>query len=92
MNLKEKVQKKEIQLKPRTKSMKESSFQFDDLSTLHVQNVIWATGFYKDYSWIEVASLFDENGNIKHRRGVMEHDGLYFLGLPCSIIEVQLFY
>ncbi|MBS4196233.1 flavin-containing monooxygenase [Lederbergia citri] len=80
--LKERIKNNEVQLKTRTKSIKENVIQFEDLSTLKVQNVIWATGFNKDYSWIDIPNLFDGNGNIKHNRGITENTGLYFLGLP----------
>ncbi|MBW8350047.1 NAD(P)/FAD-dependent oxidoreductase [Bacillus sp. IITD106] len=80
--LKEKIKNYEVQLKTRTKSIKENVIQFEDLSTLKVKNVIWATGFNKDYSWIEIHNLFDGNGNIRHTRGITDYAGLYFLGLP----------
>ncbi|MCJ8009336.1 flavin-containing monooxygenase [Lederbergia wuyishanensis] len=80
--LKEKIKNKKVHLKARTKSGRKNVIEFEDLSTLRVQNVIWATGFKKDYSWIDIPILFDGNGNIKHTKGVTESDGLYFLGLP----------
>jgi putative flavoprotein involved in K+ transport len=42
--------------------------------------VIWATGYRPDYSWIELP-VFDEDGRLRHRRGVTDLPGLYFLGL-----------
>ena len=45
-----------------------------------VDAVIWATGFRNDYSWIK-APIFDEQGRPRHRRGVTEVPGLYFIGL-----------
>jgi putative flavoprotein involved in K+ transport len=42
--------------------------------------VIWATGYRSDYSWLDVPVL-DEHGRPRHRRGVTEVPGLYFLGL-----------
>ena len=42
--------------------------------------VIWATGYRPDYSWIDLPIL-DSNGRLRHRRGVTDVPGLYFLGL-----------
>jgi putative flavoprotein involved in K+ transport len=52
------------------------------MSSISVQNVIWATGFIEDYSWIDIPNLLDQNGKVKHKRGVTAIRGLYFLGLP----------
>ena len=43
--------------------------------------VIWATGYRPDYCWIELP-IFDPDGRLRHRRGVTDVPGLYFLGLP----------
>jgi putative flavoprotein involved in K+ transport len=48
---------------------------------LDVANVIWCTGFRKDFSWIHLP-VFDEAGEPKHVRGVVAKEpGLYFVGL-----------
>ena len=54
--------------------------RFADGSELEVDAVIWATGYRPDYSWID-APVFDEDGRLRHRRGVTDVPGLYFLGL-----------
>ena len=54
--------------------------RFEDGSELEVDAVIWATGYRADYSWIKLP-IFDENGRLRHRRGVTDVPGLYFLGL-----------
>ena len=55
--------------------------RFADGSTLSPAAVIWATGFALDHSFVQ-APVFDEDGQVVHRRGVTEVPGLYFLGLP----------
>lgn len=46
-----------------------------------VTNVVWATGFYPHYPWIDL-DVFDESGEPRHTRGVVEEaPGLYFVGL-----------
>jgi putative flavoprotein involved in K+ transport len=43
--------------------------------------VVWATGFARDYSWIDVPGVVD-NGQVVHHRGITEVPGLSFIGLP----------
>jgi putative flavoprotein involved in K+ transport len=54
--------------------------RFEGGSELEVDAVIWATGYRPDYSWIKLP-VFDETGRVRHRRGVTDVPGLYFLGL-----------
>jgi putative flavoprotein involved in K+ transport len=51
-----------------------------DLAAAGVRSVIWATGFRRDYSWIE-APVFDRAGEPVQRRGVTAAAGLMFVGL-----------
>lgn len=43
--------------------------------------VIWCIGFDADWSWVNV-DVFDERGQPRHRRGITDSPGLFFLGLP----------
>lgn len=52
-----------------------------NLAQAGIGTVLWATGYDRDYAWIEL-DAFDENGRPKHQRGVSVEPGLYFLGLP----------
>ncbi|HKQ62013.1 MAG TPA: NAD(P)-binding domain-containing protein [Candidatus Polarisedimenticolaceae bacterium] len=52
-----------------------------DLATSGIMSVVWATGFRRDFGWIE-APVLDDRGEPIHRRGVTGCEGLYFLGLP----------
>lgn len=53
----------------------------DDGRRLEVGNVIWATGYVADYSWINLP-VFGDYGLPRHQRGVVESQpGLYFMGL-----------
>jgi putative flavoprotein involved in K+ transport len=48
---------------------------------LDVTNVIWATGYRHDLSWIDLP-IFGEDGELVHERGVATgQPGLYFVGL-----------
>jgi putative flavoprotein involved in K+ transport len=51
-----------------------------DLSHAGISTVIWATGYRPDFRWIDLPTL-DDMGFPRHRRGVSDVPGLYFLGL-----------
>jgi putative flavoprotein involved in K+ transport len=44
-------------------------------------NIIWATGFANDFSWIDIQGATEDQNPI-HTRGVSPVSGLYFIGLP----------
>lgn len=52
-----------------------------DLAKEGITNIIWATGFKQDYSWLEVPT-FDDAGKPVHQRGITKQPGIYFVGLP----------
>lgn len=45
-----------------------------------MSTVIWATGYDRDFGWID-ARILDELGYPRNVRGVADVPGLYFLGL-----------
>jgi putative flavoprotein involved in K+ transport len=51
-----------------------------DLAAEGIRTVVWATGFRRDYGWLQVPVL-DAEGEIIHRGGVTPAPGLYALGL-----------
>ncbi|MGH3114457.1 MAG: NAD(P)-binding domain-containing protein, partial [Gaiellaceae bacterium] len=69
-----------VDLKPRAVEALGRTVGFADGTELEVDAVIWATGYRPDYSWIDLPVL-DADGRARHRRGVTEVPGLYFLGL-----------
>jgi putative flavoprotein involved in K+ transport len=54
---------------------------FDDGSEQDIDAIVWATGYRPDFSWIDVPGVKDEQGRIRHQRGVTPSPGLYTLGL-----------
>jgi putative flavoprotein involved in K+ transport len=70
-----------VNMKPRAVGVSGRTVSFTDESTLDVDAVIWATGYRFDHSWIELP-VADDDGTLRHRRGVTDVRGLYFLGLP----------
>jgi putative flavoprotein involved in K+ transport len=69
-----------VELRPRATAASGRTVIFEDGSELEVGAVIWATGYRPDYSWIDL-QIFDEGGRLRHRRGITDVPGLYFLGL-----------
>jgi putative flavoprotein involved in K+ transport len=69
-----------VELVPRAVAAPGRTLRFEDGSEVEVDAVIWATGYRPDYSWIELP-VFDADGRTRHRRGVTEVPGFYFLGL-----------
>jgi putative flavoprotein involved in K+ transport len=69
-----------VELKPRLADADGRRARFEDGTELEADAVIWATGYRPDYSWIELA-IADEDRRLRHRRGVTDIPGLYFLGL-----------
>jgi putative flavoprotein involved in K+ transport len=69
-----------IEVKPRLVDAADRTVTFADGSTLEPDAVIWATGYRPDHPWVQMP-VFDEAGGIRHRRGVTDVGGLYFLGL-----------
>jgi len=69
-----------VELKPRADDASGRTVRFEDGSELEVDAVIWATGYRPDHSWIELPIL-DSKGRLRHRRGVTDVPGLFFLGL-----------
>ena len=52
-----------------------------DGRTLDVKNVIWCTGYRRDFPWIDLP-IFNQNGEPIHEAGIVEKiPGMYFVGL-----------
>lgn len=69
-----------VELKPRADDASGRTVRFEGGSELEVDAVIWATGYRPDHSWIDLPIL-DSKGRLRHRRGVTDVPGLFFLGL-----------
>jgi putative flavoprotein involved in K+ transport len=69
-----------VQLHPRTVDVEARRVSFENGGAIHVDAVVWATGYRSDYSWIDVP-VFDERGAPRHQRGLTDLSGLYFLGM-----------
>jgi putative flavoprotein involved in K+ transport len=69
-----------VVVRPRAVAAEGRTIRFADASELEVDAVIWATGYRPDHSWIDLP-INGNNGRLRHRRGVSDVPGLYFLGL-----------
>jgi putative flavoprotein involved in K+ transport len=71
-----------IQRVPRVMGVSHGQPILEDERALNVTNVIWSTGFVREYSWIKLP-IFDTKGDPIHHRGIVQVEpGLYFVGLP----------
>ena len=59
-----------------------ANVQFKNGTSITVDNILWATGFMPDYSWVDVDGATDTKGLPMHKAGVSPIEGLYWLGLP----------
>jgi putative flavoprotein involved in K+ transport len=75
-----KAKRRGITLKPRALDASGRAVRFADGTSVEADAIIWATGFESDYSWIQLP-IADQQGLPRHRRGVTDQPGLYFLGL-----------
>lgn len=69
-----------VKVRPRVVGASGGAVTFADGSELDVDAVIWATGYRSEHGWINLP-VFDQNGDVLHRRGVTGVPGLFFLGL-----------
>jgi len=69
-----------VRIRPRATTATGRSVTFADGDATDVDAVVWATGFTTDHSWINVPSATDEQGRIRHTRGVTPAPGLYMIG------------
>lgn len=80
--LKKLLKKGKVVMKPRSTAIKDSTVKFADGTSLNVQNIIWATGFKMDFSWIHIEGFADKQNKPLHQKGVSVIKNLFFLGLP----------
>lgn len=65
----------------RTLSADEKEIIFKDCKISTIKNIVWATGFRPNFSWIEGEELC-KHGYPNHFRGISNTQGLYYIGLP----------
>ncbi len=58
----------------------ESPVLIMDFEKSGIKSMVWATGYYPDYSWLDLPVL-DRKGKIRHEGGVVDSPGMYLLGM-----------
>lgn len=81
LELKKLIQEKKVIIKKRTVDLQDQQAIFKDGSQIKVDNIIWATGYKPDYSWLHVDGVIDKGNQPIHHRGESPVKGIYFLGL-----------
>jgi len=72
-----------ISVYPRAIDAEGDQIFFSDGRSIHVQNVIFSTGFrHQFFQWIKIEQIFTRDGELIHHRGITPSNGLYFVGLP----------
>ena len=75
-----KAKRQGITLKPRALEASGRVVRFADGTSVEADAIIWATG-YRVRLLLDPTPIVDEQGRLRHRRGVTDQPGLYFLGL-----------
>ncbi|PQJ32514.1 potassium transporter Trk [Nonlabens arenilitoris] len=65
----------------RTRDASDHKIFFEKKKVSTIKNIIWATGYRPNFSWIEGLEL-DADNYPKNYRGISNIKGLYFMGLP----------
>ena len=65
----------------KTKNAKGEIIITENRKIEELKNIVWATGYRPNFSWIEGLEL-TKDGYPKHNRGISNIEGLYFIGLP----------
>ncbi len=71
-----------VTVRPRVTEADGTTVTFADATSTTPATIVWATGYRRDYKFIDVTGVTDSTGEPVHRRGVSPVPGLYFLGLP----------
>ena len=66
---------------PRVTGIRDGTPLLADGRVVDAATVVWCTGLRPDHSWIQLP-VIDDDGRIRHVRGVTKQPGLYVLGLP----------
>ncbi|PAD73972.1 flavin-containing monooxygenase [Paenibacillus campinasensis] len=80
--LKQAMKYGKVKLHGKTVGGSESGVRFEDDSELQVRNIVWATGFASDYGWLQMKGALNDEGGVRHSRGISPVPGLYYVGLP----------
>ncbi len=80
-DVKEILSRKNVISGGRTKDALNEEIIFEHKKVSTIKNIVWATGYRPNFTWIEGLEL-DGDSYPKNYRGVSNIEGLYFIGLP----------
>src|SRR5690606_694289 len=80
--LKQRLDRRQVSLLPRVVDVRDGELVLAGGGRMAASNVIWATGFRSDYSWLQIPGVVGAGERPIHHRGVTGVPGLFFLGLP----------
>lgn len=80
-DVKEILSRKNVIPVGRTNDAHQDKIETEKQTLTDVKNIVWATGYRPNFSWIEGLEL-DHEGYPKNNRGVSSIKGLYLIGLP----------
>ncbi|WP_199610405.1 flavin-containing monooxygenase [Flocculibacter collagenilyticus] len=80
-NVKALLAKQNITCVGKTLDANLSEIQFEKANIAGIKNIVWATGYRPDFTWLKDIEL-DGEGYPANYRGVSTTEGLYFIGLP----------
>ncbi|MDR5589264.1 NAD(P)/FAD-dependent oxidoreductase [Christiangramia sp. SM2212] len=80
-DVKEILERQNVEAVGKTKNAEGELIFTENKKISDIRNIIWATGYRPNFSWIEGLELA-KDGYPKHYRGVSNIEGLYFIGLP----------
>jgi putative flavoprotein involved in K+ transport len=74
----------EAEVSPRQRyadtKVEESPPLLTNLAKDEIKTILWATGYYPDYSWLDIP-LIDRKGKIRHDGGIVDCPGMYLMGM-----------
>ena len=80
-DVKEILSRENVKVVGRTNDALNEAIFFEKGEVKTIKNIVWATGYRPNFTWIEGLEL-DSDHYPKNYRGVSNIDGLYFIGLP----------
>ena len=60
--------------------VEESPPLLTNLAKDEIKTILWATGYYPNYSWLDIP-LIDRKGKIRHDGGIVDCPGMYLMGM-----------
>jgi putative flavoprotein involved in K+ transport len=69
-----------VTLRARVAAAEGQSVCFTDGTRADYDAIVWATGYSRDDSWIDIPDATDERGQLRQARGITPSPGLYTLG------------